>query len=364
MLASGKRNNSNELSDIYTLELEDREKIKNLDNLNNAIAHIPAKHSKNGMKWTSLFIEQSLYEALDEAKQAVGLKRLGALAEVDVGIVTGRNSFFILNEDTKNELGASEYTIPIIGKTSVLRSCLFNETDFNTYKKQPSYLLNLNNIMLDSAPKTIQEYLKIGEIEGIHEAYKCRIRKRWFDIPSIYTPDVFLFRQIHHYPLLVKNNTRATSTDTIHRVRVKNGVDIEKLVSVFFNSLTLVCAEVFGRSYGGGVLELEPSEAEDLLIPYDEGIKIDIEKIDSLLRNNHSTEALDYVDNIVLKNHFGFDSFTIAKIRKAWEQLRDRRNKRHEKPVIDPSLSAQFIMEKKVKYKAPGLKKKDKTSTN
>jgi hypothetical protein len=58
----------------------------------------------------------------------------------------------------------------------------------------------------------------------------------------------------------------------------------ELLAGIFFNSLTLAWAEVCGRSYGGGVLELEPREAEELPIPYSADIKIDRVKVESLLR--------------------------------------------------------------------------------
>lgn len=41
----------------------------------------------------------------------------------------------------------------------------------------------------------------------------------------------------------------------------------ESLVLAFVNSLTSLTAEMEGRHYGGGVLELVPSEIERLLIP-------------------------------------------------------------------------------------------------
>jgi hypothetical protein len=47
--------------------------------------------------------------------------------------------------------------------------------------------------------------------------------------------------------------------------------------------------------------------------------------VENLLRRDRAYEALDYVDNIILKNHLGFDNFMMGKIRDAWEQLRDRR---------------------------------------
>ncbi|MGH9280111.1 MAG: class I SAM-dependent methyltransferase, partial [Acidimicrobiales bacterium] len=74
----------------------------------------------------------------------------------------------------------------------------------------------------------------------------------------------FLLRQIHAAPRLVVNAAGAVCTDTIHRVRVRPGVDAAELAASFDHPLTWAFAEVLGRSYGGGVLELEPTEAEAL----------------------------------------------------------------------------------------------------
>lgn len=326
LLAEGKRDSSDVTSDIHTIQFQNEEELSSLNSLNDTIAHVPAKHSRAGMKWTSLFLDEVAFAALDEAENAAGLIPLGHLAEVDVGIVTGRNSFFILTEAQKDEFQAKSLTVPIIGRTAALKTTSFNKSDYCKYKEQyPSFLLNLNGVAYDAFPQEVQNYIKSGEQEKIHQGYKCRIRKRWYDVPSIHIPDAFLFRQIHRYPLLVVNEAQATSTDTIHRVRVKNGIDTRLLATIFFNSLTLAWAEVCGRSYGGGVLELEPREAEELPIFYDDNIKIDVEKVENLLRNDQAYEALDYVDNIILKNYLGFDNFMMGKIRNAWEQLRDRR---------------------------------------
>ncbi len=326
LLAEGKREAAGVTSDIHTLQLHNETDLSRLDNLDDTVAHVPAKHTRAGMKWTSLFLDETAFAALDEAESAAGLRPLGEVAEVDVGIVTGRNSFFILTEAQRDEFQATSLTVPIIGRTAALKTTCFNQADFGDYKEQyPSFLLDLNGVAYESFPQAIKDYIKSGEAENIHRGYKCRIRKRWYDVPSIHTPNAFLFRQIHRYPLMVVNGVQATSTDTIHRVRLKEGVDGRLLATVFFNSLILAWAEVCGRSYGGGVLELEPREAEELPIFYDASIDIDCEKVEALLRQNKPYEALEYVDTIVLKNHLGFDDLMIGKIRSAWEQLKDRR---------------------------------------
>lgn len=341
LLASGKREPSSNLSDIHTLELLDGAELLNTDNLDDTVAHVPTKHSRNGMKWTSLFIDETAFVALDQAEKVVGLTPLGKLAKVDVGIVTGRNSFFIITEDQRNDLQVSSLTVPVLGRTNALKSVVFDKCDFERYKMQyPCFLLDLNGSDFNSFPQSLKDYIRSGEQEEIQLGYKCRIRKRWFDVPSIYTPDAFLFRQIHRYPLLVVNRANATSTDTIHRVRVRDGIDTLKLTAVFFNSVTLAWAEVCGRSYGGGVLELEPSEAEELPIPYSDDINIDTEKVETLLRRGLPYDALDYVDSIVLRGYLGFDSTALRGIRRAWEQLRDRRISRK---LRSPSLAQRNI---------------------
>lgn len=329
LLAEGKGDGNGRTSDIHTIELTNGDALLNLPDLDTAVAHEPAKHSRRGMKWTSLFLDEPAFAALDEAEQVVGLRKLGQIAEVDVGIVTGRNKFFVLEEAQRDALQAAPYTVPIIGRTAALKTTRFTQADFVDYTKQyPAYLLDLNGASFASLPTPIKDYIQIGERENIHHGYKCRIRQRWFDVPSISIPDAFLFRQIHRYPLLTINEAGATSTDTIHRVRFKPEINRRLLASIFFNSLTLAWAEVCGRSYGGGVLELEPREAEELPIPYDAEIDIDVEKVEGLLRNGRALEALDYVDSVVLKDKFGFDAHLLKQIRCAWQQLRDRRIER------------------------------------
>lgn len=332
LLAQGKRVYVTEPSDIHTLELRSGSELLPPLKLNESIAHSPAKHSRKGLKWTSLFLDNATFRALDEMRQYPNLPTLGDLATVDVGIVTGRNKFFLLSTNQKQEMGLGSLTVPIIGRTSALQTTRFTETDFQNYAATyPAYLLNLNKIAETTFSEPLKKYIAQGEQEKIHQGYKCRIRKRWFDVPSIAVPDAFLFRQIYRYPLLVVNESNVTSTDTIHRVNVKSGVNLPLLATLFFNSLTLAWAEVCGRSYGGGVLELEPMEAEELPIPYQRQAEtvIDIEKVDFLLRQNDFLTALDYVDEVTLKNGLGFDWAMIRGVRQAWEQLRDRRIQRN-----------------------------------
>jgi hypothetical protein len=89
------------------------------------------------------------------------------------------------------------------------------------------------------------------------------------------------------------------------------------------NSLTFAFSEVMGRSYGGGVLELEPREAEALPFPDPRPLQAkDVARVDQLLRKGDLVSALDHVDARLLSD---FDPDLIGDLRKVWIRLRDRR---------------------------------------
>ncbi len=185
------------------------------------------------------------------------------------GIVTAANKFFIIDKETEKQYNLSKYTKPIIQKGQFVNgSVVFNNEDFQKLEdnKRPTKLLQLNDN--DKISKKLREYLNLGELEEIPDRYKCRIRNNWYVIPNISEkPDAFFFKRSHLYPKLLKNTSNAFVTDSAYKVGMKNGYDLNSFVYSFYNTLTLLLSELDGRYYGGGVLELIPSEFKKLPIP-------------------------------------------------------------------------------------------------
>jgi hypothetical protein len=125
---------------------------------------------------------------------------------------------------------------------------------------------------------------------------------------------------------MINNDAKATSTDTVHRVFCEKGVDMRKLSVAALNSATIAMSEVLGRSYGGGLLEIEPREAVSLPIPDPELVDDDlIQRVDNALRLGKVAEAIEIVDDILLMRKLGFSKIELSKIRGAGERLRNRR---------------------------------------
>ena len=325
LLAEGKKQPDGTCCDVHTIEISD-ERDLNCEALENKIIQSTQKHSGKNIKWTSFFLKDDEFSIINNILANDDIKKLGNFVDVDVGIVTGRNSYFVVDKARVKEHGLHDYVVPIVGRTSALKTIVLDEAQFGEFaKSKPSFLLNLKGTDRNLFHSGLKKYIISGENEGVHLGFKCRTRREWYGVPSVYVPDGFLFRQIHKFPLLVSNETGATSTDTIHRVRKKSNFNFVQLSASFINSLTFLACEIGGRSYGGGVLELEPNESERLPVPFFENLNLDIEYIKSQLELGQIEDVLDYVDNLLLIKGLGLSKREVATIRNAWISLRDRR---------------------------------------
>jgi adenine-specific DNA methylase len=279
-------------------------------------------------KWTKYFLEPAAIELLRALKQSESLTRLGGIADVDVGVVTGRNSFFTFTDAGARELGLIAHCVPLVSRSSQLGGLVY-DSDCRASDLAAMHRTWLLDAPRDPADTALLDHIAAGEAAGVDTGYKCSLRNPWWTTPSLWIPDLFLLRQIHRAPRLTANAAAATSTDTVHRVRLLQDVEPVALAAVFHNSATFAFTEIMGRSYGGGILELEPREAEQLPIPRpdcaDPGLAHDV---DLLLKAGEVDKALDVVDRHVLIDRLGWSPDVVAQCRSAWAALRDRRARR------------------------------------
>ena len=169
----------------------------------------------------------------------------------------------------------------------------------------------------------MQRYIKTGELEDLHERYKCRIRKPWYKVPSIYSTEIGMLKRCHEAPRLILNQVGAYTTDTAYRV-TSTFTDAENLVCSFLIPLTAITAELEGRYYGGGVLELVPSEIERIYIPVIQGYQHDSATLNQLVKDGKVEEVIRKQGEAIL-SELGFSKEDNEQLMKIWKKLRDRR---------------------------------------
>ena len=291
------------------------------------LEHKDVRHDQE--KWLKYFLDRREIDLMRELRNASMIATLSAHASIDVGIVTGNNDFFVVTADQANSHGLMEHTIPLISRSSQLRGARLTAHEWRSLSSagERVHLLNFNPIATRTLHGAVAKYVRNGEKQGVHKGYKCSIRSPWFTVPAVWRPEAFFFRQIYDFPRVVRNHAGATSTDTIHRLSChKPGANA--LISSLYTHMTAASAEIEGRSYGGGVLELEPTEAERLLTPAELGGGVPVEECDRLVRAGRLSEILQENDRLILRNQLGLPACDCALLKDVWDKMRDRRRNR------------------------------------
>lgn len=315
---------------VRVIECENLEGLKNINFKEINGSHVkPIDHTTE--KWTKYFLNEDEINLLRRLKNDERVITCGDIMEVDVGLVTGRNEFFMLKEEQVKEWNLEKYTIPVASKSNQLKGITFSERDFSDNSKAQNaiHLFIPPNEGFDKLPKVCQKYIEYGEKQGFNTGYKTQIRKRWYITPSLWVPHAFALRQVGDYPKLILNETGASSTDTIHRVRFKDGVNRDMAAISFLNSLSFAFSEITGRSYGGGVMTFEPTEIEEIQIPILADLDLDFNKIDGLIRKRKIEDILDIVDEALLIKHHGFSKPDVDVLKGIWKKLSQRRINRN-----------------------------------
>ncbi|ANT54262.1 Eco57I restriction-modification methylase domain-containing protein [Mesorhizobium amorphae] len=277
-------------------------------------------------KWLKYFLTAREIAFMRELRQAENTTAMVTHASVDVGVVTGKNEFFVLSGEQVEALGLEGYTTPLVSRSVQLRGTRLGKADWKTLSRAGDrvHLLNISAAQASKLSTALRRYIRDGEEKEYHKGYKCSIRRPWFTVPSVWTPDGFMFRQIYDFPRIVLNNSGATSTDTIHRLTSKSGKP-ERVIANTYTWLTAASAEIEGRSYGGGVLELEPTEAERLMMPAKLNGAMPLAEADRLTRAGALDTVLEENARIVLMGHMGLSSADCVILRDIWTKMRDRR---------------------------------------
>lgn len=279
-------------------------------------------------KWMPVLLSPAERVLLSEIRTLPAIKRFADVASVDVGIVTGANKFFLVPEATVADFELQEWAHPMFGRSEHVKGLVYSEADHEANKEAglPANFLWFQVDQIEELPSNVRAYLKTGLAQKLHTRFKCRTRKSWFRVPSVYSAPVAMLKRAHHYPRLVLNTANAYTTDTAYRI-CPLSMESESLVLGFVNSVTCLSAELEGRHYGGGVLELVPSEIERLLVPEISGSRAELEMADAKFRGSKSdTEFLRHQDSLIL-GRIGIAKRDQALLHSAWARLRDRRHR-------------------------------------
>ncbi|MFC5931537.1 SAM-dependent methyltransferase [Cryobacterium melibiosiphilum] len=201
---------------------------------------------------------------------------LESWGDTTLGMVTGNNRYFALSPARIKELGIHRNELLRLSPpgSSHLRGLVLSDDMLTRLGRDGKATRLFYPAAMPSA--AAQSYIDAGHAAGVDQAYKCQVRKTWYRVPLVAPADLLLTCMNADTPRLTTNLAGVRHLNSIHGVYLKKDLrDLgrELLPLASLNSITLLNAEMVGRAYGGGILKLEPKEADQWMMPAPELVR-------------------------------------------------------------------------------------------
>ncbi|HEY8698339.1 MAG TPA: N-6 DNA methylase [Rhizomicrobium sp.] len=290
-----------------------------------------------GRKWTTALTATDLapYESL---KNAGGFEVLSDWGTTYLGAVTGDNDFFALTWDQARKLGLSAGECIQISPPGSrhLKGLKFGKSAWEAAARENRRCFLFHP--KEQPTKEALRYIAKGRAGKIDGAYKCAVRTPWWRVPLVEIPDILLTYMNHDCPRFLANEAGVHILNSLYGIRLRYGrkaLGRELLPIAALNTVTLLGSELVGRSYGGGLLKLEPREADKLPLPAKalvdkckDELRAVAPQLSPALRQGNLLAATDMVDEVLLVRGLGVSKEDIRYLRTARASLFDRRQAR------------------------------------
>ncbi|WP_299432217.1 N-6 DNA methylase [uncultured Meiothermus sp.] len=355
LLAEGRRSYAEPTAVFALLDLHSASDLEalHLPHPNSQILDTPALTSsrKRLLEYWIPHTARELYQDLRDSPQTF---HLGEIADVGIGYVTGNNDFFHLSPEQAQQWSIpQEFLNPAVRRGRILRGLRFTQADWDVavQKGEAGFLLHISPTA--ELPSGLRQYLQQGQVNRIHRAYKCRVRQPWYAVPHVYQPDAFLTYMSGETPRLVANEARVVAPNTLHTLRLKfppalqvgggfpfsratahtpRGWSAKAVAVLWQTSLTRLSAEIEGHPMGGGMLKIEPGEAEKIVLPRFEAGTKKLEhladELHRLIKNGQVEQAQNLADQLILREGLGMAEKDVVALSQASQYLSLRRQRK------------------------------------
>ncbi|MDN6812956.1 MAG: SAM-dependent methyltransferase [Corynebacterium variabile] len=318
--------------------------MEKFDDLSVLDGHVPegaqvSTGRESGDKWTVGRDSAGIAEILESLQQNKQFSVLESWGDTTLGAVTGNNRYFTLSPDDVALWGLPENEMVRLSPPGSrhLRGLRFTEEDWEALGAagRRTWLFRPGA----QHSRAAENYLAEGRSTAVPEGYKCRTRKVWYQTPLGKPADLLLTYMNADTPRLVTNDAHVQHLNSVHGVFLRDdcrtlGMELLPLASL--NSVTMLHAELVGRAYGGGVLKLEPREADRWVVP---SAPLIVERqaelhairgqVEEALEESGPTAAARLVDKVLLEGVLHADQ--LAMVRDVGQELAARRAARGKK---------------------------------
>jgi adenine-specific DNA methylase len=256
----------------------------------------------------------------------IKFRPLGHYGEIKIGTVTGANAFFVVDSKAIQENRIPRTVLkPIITNAKELKTLSIDSiNDWDRFLLVIPEKMKIDGKFL--------KYIQFGEKLRYNTRYHTKNRETWFSIPNPKKPDGFFQYMTKGIPHIVFNQSDVLSTNSVHQIFFNKDLDktTKKWIQFsMFSSISQLSIELYSKTYGGGILKIEPSAAKKILVydgkdqPYPKKIE---RKINKLLAEGNRDEIVDLVDEWFVQ-FFGLSDSIINQIKDDFQLIRNIRER-------------------------------------
>ena len=202
-----------------------------------------------------------------------GSVRLGQVAQIGIGYVSGANRFFHLRpSDVRRFAIPDKFLLPSIRSSRYVTGHVIEDVDIERWIAMDEPVLLLRIPPGVRVPAAVQTYLDTAEGHRARGAYKCRNRNPWYTVPDVRCPEFVVTYMSGVSPALAVNRSRCTCTNALLAVDLRSGLFQgdgwcgQRLSAAWDSPVRRLSCEIEGHPLGGGLLKLEPGEARNVLL--------------------------------------------------------------------------------------------------
>jgi predicted RNA methylase len=195
--------------------------------------------------------------------------RLGDLTRIRRGVATGANRFFFLNDEERDLLPSGATQRAVLRLRRIVGDVLsIPEHDRLGADGERRWLLAIRadgDLMDDDA---VVQWLTDAMEAGVHERYLVGHRDPWYAVESVTPPDVLFGPMSKRHMRAVRNETGAIHSNAIYGLYLDGEKHLAEPLTAWLNSEDgQLALRAQARTYGAGLVKLEPSDLAAVLVP-------------------------------------------------------------------------------------------------
>lgn len=230
---------------------------------------------------------------------------LNEFCDISIGVVTGDSKYFLFDKHK-----ALAHKIParqlkfIASKSAIAAGLEISKDDLRSEFASGARVKIFNPTEpLDSASRAYIDSVSEERRQGNLTFGK---RAVWYRPLDEKRADAFFAGMSHDGPRLVLNSAGVSCTNSLYRVIfLRNlSVKVRRLLAISLSTtISQLSAEMVGRTYGGGMLKHEPSEAGQIVVlaPKNQGrVAETFHAVDAFLKSGEKAEATALADEFFI----------------------------------------------------------------